>query len=258
MSISVLHCLSTTHSRPAVNSDLESSALTKPIQHIHFASQDEILQCLIQAPLFRALSRAQYQHIASLVETCCYSKGQTIFIQDDPVSRVLVVASGSVKITRVSEVGKESLLRLDRAGDWLDESVNSWQVHTVRACAGQNSILFALSVAAFESLSISVPQIERNMIGIMRARLQALQDRFCDVSTRRVPQRLARLILRLESGRGEPVAFSREEMAQMVGTTLFTVSRLLSRWADSEILSVDRKGVVIENPVRLSELATAA
>jgi CRP-like cAMP-binding protein len=74
-----------------------------------------------------------------------------------------------------------------------------------------------------------------------------------------VPARLARLLIRLAGETThsalDPICLSREELSQMTGTCLFTVSRLLSLWAEAEILTVDRKTVVIDDLPRLSRIA---
>ena len=69
--------------------------------------------------------------------------------------------------------------------------------------------------------------IERNVISVMRNRLQALQDRFCDLSTRPVAQRLARLVIQLirESG-DDAIVLSREEMAHMTPDAPQSVPRI--------------------------------
>jgi CRP/FNR family transcriptional regulator, nitrogen oxide reductase regulator len=96
----------------------------------------------------------------------------------------------------------------------------------------------------------------------MLSNLRMLEQRFCDVTAERVPQRLARLLIRLAGeptpGALDPICLSREELSQMTGTCLFTVSRLLSSWRELDILTVDRKTVVIENLPGLLLIAQAA
>jgi len=92
----------------------------------------------------------------------------------------------------------------------------------------------------------------------MATRLKKLAESFCDLSTARAPQRLARVLLRL-AGEGcqqqEPLGLSREELAQMIGTSLFTTSRLLREWAELGIVYVNRTGVAIENLNALIQLS---
>jgi hypothetical protein len=93
----------------------------------------------------------------------------------------------------------------------------------------------------------------------MARRLRMPAQSFCDLSTARVPQRLARVLLRLASDdvpqQQEPLGLSREELAQMIGTSLFTTSRLLREWAVLGIVYVNRSGVIIENLNALVQLS---
>jgi CRP-like cAMP-binding protein len=86
-----------------------------------------------------------------------------------------------------------------------------------------------------------------------------LEQAFCDMSTARAPQRLARVLLRLTKhapcSSPDSLGLSREELAQMIGTTLFTISRLLRDWAERQIVYVSRNGLVIENMEALQQLA---
>ena len=220
------------------------------------------LACLGVAPLFRGLSPAECCEIANAAGELQFSHRETIFRQDDPVRSVYVVARGMVKVTQVSECGKETILRVDLRGSLIDDLTGPSEVHASSACAINACVVLVWDALSFASFAGRFPAIHRNATRIMLGRLRALERRFCDVTTKRVPQRLARLLVSLagESTRGEfsPIGLSREELSQMTGTSLFTVSRLLQSWRDLDILTVDRKTVVVEDLPRLLRIARAA
>jgi CRP-like cAMP-binding protein len=220
------------------------------------------VDCLMAAPLFNGLSRAECLEVADGAKSVRYSQGETIFLQDDPVRHVYVVATGMVKVTQVSKSGKETLLRVERTGSLVDDVTRASQLHSFTARAIGSCCLLVWEASLFDSFAQHIVGIQINAIDIMRSRLRSLQERFCDVTTQRVPQRLARLVIHLGAeetpGAFRPIVLSREELAQMVGTSLFTVSRLLSSWAESDILTLDRKEVMIEDLPRLQELGEAA
>jgi CRP-like cAMP-binding protein len=101
------------------------------------------------------------------------------------------------------------------------------------------------------------PQIQVNLGRILASRLRELEERFCEIASERIPKRLALVLLRLlksvgKEGRdGVELGLTREELAQMTGTTLFTISRILSRWAGFGFIVPRREGVVISDPDRL-------
>lgn len=235
--------------------------------HLRHAERDDSrhdrrIACLKRSSLFRGLSGEQYSEMADACDEVSYSPDQVIFLQEQSVRQVLIVASGVVRVSRITEGGKEALLRLERPGDLLDDSLGPYQRHSVCARAKEASVLLAWKIEQFQQLSTRIHAIERNIVGIIHNRLQALQDRFCDLTTCPAPQRLARLVIQLAK---EPKAtgasstvLSREELAQMTGTSLFTVSRLLSNWAELDIVTLDRRTIVIERMDRLLALAEAA
>ena len=79
-------------------------------------------------------------------------------------------------------------------------------------------------------------------------RAQEFQSRLREVATERVPQRLAHMLLRLARQAGRPVAngtlidfpLTRQDLAEMIGTTLYTVSRLLTEWSERGIVEIGR------------------
>jgi CRP-like cAMP-binding protein len=222
---------------------------------------DGALGCIRRARLFRGLSSEQHEEIASLARQCDYSRRQTIFHEDDPVRSVFVIASGRVKSTQLSRAGKEVILRVEHPGEVLDGvglvpgSFHSLTAQTIEPCR-----VFTWDVHAFDALAERVPSLHRNAVEILSARLRLLQGRFRDLATNRVPQRLARLLLDLfhhntEDASNVAIDLSCEELAQMTGTTLFTVSRLLCEWAEQGIIQPERKMVVVESFPALLQVA---
>ena len=107
------------------------------------------------------------------------------------------------------------------------------------------------------------PQIGINITRILSSRLDELQERFREVATEKVAKRLAFALLRLMKQVGKPtsggveISLSREELAQMTGTTLFTISRILSQWGDEGFVLPRREAVVVLDSRRLDKIGSA-
>jgi len=107
--------------------------------------------------------------------------------------------------------------------------------------------------STFEYISDRFPIIRRNTARLLGVRLQELEERFREISTQKVAPRLSQQLIRLSNQlrqhtRGAlEISLSREELAQLTGTTLFTVSRLLSNWERQGIISTRREAVVVRN-----------
>lgn len=219
------------------------------------------LECIRTSPLFAGLPPAVESELAAYSTERSFTSRETIFREDDPIRFVDVIATGSVKVTRLSREGSEVILRVERAGSPIDGLAAHYEpVHTTTAYAMRDCCVLSWDAVEFASLAARHPVLQRNATLVMTRRLKLLQDSFCDLSTARVPQRLARVLLRLAAeGTSNPAdawGLSREELAQMTGTSLFTISRLLREWAERQIVYVNRNGVAIDNIgalVRISE-----
>jgi CRP-like cAMP-binding protein len=113
------------------------------------------------------------------------------------------------------------------------------------------------SYSSFGALAVLYPQINANIATVLAARLHELEERFCEIATQEVPDRLATSLLRLadsvgtQTPQGVEVDLGRRELAELTGTTLHTVSRILSKWANAGWIVARRGGVVIPDCERL-------
>jgi CRP-like cAMP-binding protein len=112
-----------------------------------------------------------------------------------------------------------------------------------------------------QNLVVEYPQIGQNISQILSTRLSELQERFREVATEKVDKRLALALLRLVKQVGTPVqggvkvSLSRDELAQMTGTTLFTISRIFSKWREEKLVLPLREAVVVLDTQRLARLS---
>jgi CRP-like cAMP-binding protein len=110
-----------------------------------------------------------------------------------------------------------------------------------------------------QALLNQYPQIRKNINQILASRLGELEERFREVATEKAAKRLALVLLRLMKRVGKPatdgiqVSLSREELAQMTGTTLFTISRILSKWAVQGFVLPRREAVVVKDRKMLED-----
>ena len=104
------------------------------------------------------------------------------------------------------------------------------------------------------------PKLRRNASRILASEIQELEERFREIATEKVANRLALLLIRLLRQIGKPsdegiqISLRREELAQMTGATVFTISRLLSEWSDRGLVLSRREAIVVSDPSRLSDV----
>jgi CRP/FNR family transcriptional regulator, nitrogen oxide reductase regulator len=212
--------------------------------------------------LFSGISSAVCGEIVSAAHEKVLSRRQTIFFQGDPEEQVILVTSGSVKTTQLGQDGTEVILRLNGPGDLIGATgLGSRCLHrsTARALGASRALVWGATV--FEALLGRFPILRHNVAHMLDDHLKELEERFREISTENVPMRLGHEIARLANRVGEringavKISLSCEELAQLTGTTLFTVSRHLSQWKEEGILSTGRRAVMVHDPQALAELS---
>jgi len=214
-------------------------------------------------PLFSGNSLTACEEIVSAARERTFSRRQTIFLQGDPIEKVILLTSGSVKTTQLSQNGGEVILRLCGAGDLIGTCGGSSKGRRHRSIAQtlRSSKTLVWDAAIFESLSVRHPVLRQNAARILDEHLGDLEERYREISTESVSLRLSREISRLANRIGEEVKGSikinlaREELAQLTGTTIFTVSRLLTQWKKQGIVSPGRELIMVRDPMALAELS---
>ena len=191
-----------------------------------------------------------------------FVRRQMLFMAGDPVRQTLLLTSGNVKITQAGQNGSEVILRLNAAGEPVGAmGLCTRGEHSASAQALDNCTTLAWDASAFETLTDRYPLLRRNMIRILENRLQEMDARFREISTEKVSARLSSEILRLVNQVGKrrngyvSISLSREELAQLTGTTLFTVSRLLCQWEVQGIVSARREAVFVHSVQALVDLS---
>ncbi len=218
-----------------------------------------------QFALFAEVIPAELDLILGAAREKRFDKKETIFSEGDPVRHVTMVVSGIVKVTQMGLNGNEVILRLNAAG----EIVGSYRVcvncsHCATAQAVQSCVALVWDAAVFEKLLARIPTFRRNTVRALEERLLEMEQRFREVSTEKVGSRLSSELVRLsdrlrrctENGLLE-ITLSRAELAQLTGTTLFTVSRLLCQWQTQGIVRVRRESVLVQDFAALAQISQA-
>ena len=203
-------------------------------------------------PLFSGILPTDYSRIAAAARVKEFVRGEMLFIEGDSVQQVLLLTSGFAKINKLGLTGTEVILRFSAPGDVLGAmGLFSTGRHCTTAQSFRMCRALVWEPAVFKELAERFPVLHQNMARIVGGELLELEERFREVATERVAPRVARQLVRLLDKIGQRVedgieiSLSREELAQMTGTTLFTVSRLLSAWEERGMVKPRREGVTI-------------
>lgn len=215
-------------------------------------------------PLFRPLPLAALEELATHSQPRMVEQGSFFFMQGDEARHMYVLTQGRVKLSQVSADGQQVGMRMVVppqmfAGIAILHPVRGYPVS---AEAMDDSAALAWDGDDLRRLAERYPTLSLGIMDTMRGFVEEMQSRFRELSTERVERRVARALLRLtaqtgvklESGAIE-VTISRQDVAEMSGTTLFTVSRIFSDWERQGLLVTGRGRVQILQPHGLVSIA---
>jgi CRP/FNR family transcriptional regulator, nitrogen oxide reductase regulator len=210
---------------------------------------------------FSGISGADCAAIVGDAQEVQFQRHSAVFSEGSPAGQVALLMSGCMKVTQGGEA-QEVILRLNGPGDILGKLGNQTRAnHSYTTHAVQTSMVLLWETDTFEAAMVRFPVLRRNIAGILERHLNELEIRYREVSTEKVSSRLSNLLIRLVNQVGRridglvEIALSRRELAQLTGTTLFTVSRLLCQWEAQGIVSARREVVLVHDVPALNELS---
>jgi CRP-like cAMP-binding protein len=192
------------------------------------------------------------------------AKGSALFEQDDPARAFFVLAEGRLKVSQVTQDGQQVVIRYIGPGEMFGcVAVSGQSTYPGTATAVSDSIALAWAANAAGDLIEHHPKFGARILRSIGGRAREAHTRLREMATERVERRVARTLLRLaheagrrtENGVEIDMPLSRQDVAEMTGTTLYTVSRILSAWENDGIVESGRQHVVIKTPDALVKIA---
>ncbi len=195
-----------------------------------------------------------------------WKRGQAIARQGEPAHAFHIVETGLLKLIQLTPDGREVIVRFVGPGEPFGGIVAlDKAAYPITALAGEPTRLRAWPRETLAPLLQQYPQVRVNIMREMATHMTDALTRVRELTTARVGQRLAHTLLRLirQCGRQVPDgvlishSLTRQELAELTGTTLYTVSRTLSKWEDEGILGTANRRLLIRDPERLEVLSEA-
>lgn len=219
-----------------------------------------------QVPFLRALSAADRERLRPYAEVRHIPAGQAIWKLDDPLHFYAFLAAGHVKMTRPCENGREVILDVTGPGDVLCVSaVSSFSPACCSSVAFDDGVV-AVFLPRRDVLHVveQSPAAAGAFVRETTSRDMRLARRITELASGQVEQRMAGLLLHLADQDGAvrenghikiPLHLSRQDLADLCGTTLETAIRTMSRLARERIVTTAAWGFVITNRPELERLA---
>jgi CRP-like cAMP-binding protein len=219
---------------------------------------------LTTLPAFEGLTGTDLQELLQRARVQKLDKGAALFEQGDEANRFFVLADGRLKVTQVTPDGHQVVVRYIGPGEMFGcVAVTGQQAYPGTASAAVDSTIVAWSASEAAALVERHPKFGAHILRMMSGRVQEAHARVREMATERVERRVARALLRLareagkrtEAGVEIAMPLSRQDVAEMTGTTLYTVSRLLSAWEQEGLVDAGRQRVVIKKAHALVKIA---
>ena len=225
---------------------------------------------LRQVPMYRRLSEEDRAALAAVSQVRVYEKGALIFRESDPSDLFYTVAGGRVKVFKTTPAGKDVILEIFAAGDPLGAvAVYEGRPYPASAVALEETTCVVTRREAFFVLLEQRPSLVRGILSGLTLRLVDLANRVADLTGGRIEGRFARLFLKLAAEMGRPAAsgaaipegvfipfpLSRQELADLTGTTIETCIRIMSRWGKEDVVRTEKDGFTLFDRAQLETLA---
>lgn len=220
-------------------------------------------EALARSPLFRNLGLEDRQRIAAVTTVRAYEKGDVVFREGDPSELLYTIVVGRIKVSKLLPQGREVILEILGPGDPLGAVVAyEGRPYPASATAIESALAIVIRRVSFFELFERHPSLARGYLVGMAQRIMELTRRIPEVAGGRVETRFARLFLKLADKTGRPspegtripIHLSRQDLADLTGTTIETAIRIMSRWGKDEIVVTERDGFLLRDRRALENL----
>lgn len=213
---------------------------------------------------FQGLTAEQQDDVLSEAQSVRYARGADVFVQDQEAQSFYLLLHGHLRVYKLTPDGQQVVVRYIAPGEMFGVAMALGRSsYPATAAAVVDSVALVWPTAVWPRLSGKYPQLLSNTLRTVGSRLQDAHTRVVEMSTEQVERRIAHALLRLaqQSGRkvdtGIQIDFpiSRQDVAEMTGATLHTVSRVLSAWEERGLVESGRQRITLRDPHRIFMLA---
>lgn len=213
-------------------------------------------------PGFRVLPEADRGAFDRQTRALEVRRGQVLFSEGDTADSIWAVAEGKVHIVKSGPEGREIVLEVVAPGELFGAVVAIAQrPYPASAIAADDGVVWRLAASTARDLCHRYPTLHNAIMEQVAARLRGAHERLRSVALERVEQRLARVLIALtkkigvDKGAGMAIAVTRQELADMTGTTVETAIRVTSRWAQLGVIASSRNEIRIIDAKRFAAIA---
>ncbi|NOK64068.1 MAG: hypothetical protein GFH27_549409n42 [Chloroflexi bacterium AL-W] len=219
---------------------------------------------LASISIFQELDEKALQTIQIAAHKVHFARNEMLFYQYDPAEKLYVLLTGRVRLFKSTSDGKQTSTRI--VGPFEVIGISATLPDTISPLTGQAiepCDTLAWEQHTFATFMQRYPSIITNLLRTVSQRFADLQQQYLELATERVEQRIAHTLLRLAHQFGYfddrhlqiSVSLTHRDIAELSGTTHYTVSRTLHDWQEKGIVGIQHKKIIVLDPVYLAEIA---
>lgn len=223
-----------------------------------------MMQVVRNVPLFASLRERDWEDVVNLLSGICFPRDAYVFFEGDPPEYLYIVWMGRIKLIRHSPDGRDVVLDVLGPGRLIGElAVFEGAPYSQTAQTMEESALITIARADFLYLLERYPSLAMAVINELGRRLRVANDLVQSLAVDRVDRRIARALLRLslynsvrtDEGIMIQMRLTRQDLADMTGTTVETAIRVMSRFRKEGWITTQRGRVIIKQPEALQQIA---
>ncbi len=212
-------------------------------------------KCLRELLVFSKLAWDEVKLICEKAYEKRYGKGEIIFFESTTcVDRLYILVAGRVKLTMLSPEGKEKVLTILQEGDIFGEiSLFDQDTHPLTAEVIEEARLVILAFADLEAIIMKNPRVAIKIIQALSKKTRLLTSQIRELVFQDAEGRLASLLIRfandfgrkVQSGQMIDLILTHQEIANLLGTSRVTVTKLLNRFIDQGLIKIYKRKIVV-------------
>jgi len=215
-------------------------------------------------PVFAGMDETAFALLLGQAVCRAVPKGSTVFKQGEEAHQFYLLLQGRLKVMQVTADGQQIIVRVVNPGDLFGFALALGRKdYPATPVAAVDSVVLAWPMAMMADFMAHNPALAVNTMQMIGRRLDAAHNRIREISTQEVEQRVAHAVLRLvreagvEERDGTRIDFpvSRQDIAELTGTTLHTVSRIISQWQSKGWVEGGRQTLLVCDLRRLRQIA---
>lgn len=217
-----------------------------------------------KATIFKNIPNVEFEKILAAGRFKILEADSFCFMEDDPALKAYLLLEGKIKLTQVTIHGQQVIMGYITPGRvfGIIAALKDVTYPVSAQAVGECKAMYWDEVILNSVLKTS-PNLALNILRVAARQIREFQNRIRELSTQQVEQRIARAIVRLANQSGEKtdagitinLPLSRQDLAEMSGSTMYTVSRVLTMWEKEGIIHSKRQQVIILSPHKLTTIA---